>query len=470
MKPTSLRARLLAGILLLVTLGLVGTDVALYVTLDSHLEASLDDDLAATAEEMRQKIEPTLFNDRPVVGFSFPARLVRPVSGALVVTPGRGGDIAIAPGGGIRTYEQSGDGGLGARFTRGEVPVGYSDLDIEGVPSRVLYRQFDDREDASIKDEFSGVVVVAPRDTHRATLNQLLVAELVATGVALIAVAALSLAVIRVGLRPVGAIAEAATAVAAGDRDQRIPVPPRSDEIGRLAVVLNQAFDQRRIAEDQLRRFVADASHELRTPMTTIAGWADLYFQGGLPEPDGVETAMTRIAEKSAEVGVLVEDLLLLARLDERRPLERTPVDLAALAAEVCADARVLDADRPLTLDAPEPATVLGDPDRLRQVVRNLVGNAFRHTPDGTAVRVAAVLASDRVLLTVADDGPGISEDDRAHVFERFYRAGTTTPSRVGAGLGLAIVEAIVRAHDGTVTLEPGTGATFTVSLPAATP
>ncbi|SHM90822.1 sensor histidine kinase [Cryptosporangium aurantiacum] len=469
MKPITLRARLLAGIVLLVTLGLVGTDVALYVTLDSYLKARLDDDLAATAEELRQNIDPTFQGDNGFeIAFTFPARLARPASGALMVTPGRGDDIALATGGGIRTYEESGDGGLGARFTRGEVPVGYSYLDIEGVPSRVLYRQFDDPDDATINRAFSGVVVVAPRDTNQGTLNQLLVTEVIASGVALVAVAALSLAVIRIGLRPVGAIATAAAAVAAGDRDQRIPAPRRQDEIGRLAGVLNQAFDQRRTAEDQLRRFVADASHELRTPMTTIQGWADLYFQGALPQPDGVEVAMTRIAEKSAEVGVLVEDLLLLARLDERRPLEQETVDVAALAAEVCADARVLDADRPLTLDDPGPATILGDPERIRQVVRNLVGNAFRHTPEGTAVRVAVTTVSDRVVLTVSDDGPGIPDADREHLFDRFYRGSTTTPSRAGAGLGLAIVKAIVQAHDGTVLLEPGRGTTFTVSLPGA--
>jgi two-component system OmpR family sensor kinase len=233
-----------------------------------------------------------------------------------------------------------------------------------------------------------------------------------------------------------------------------------------LALAVNLAFDERQRAEERLRRFLADASHELRTPLTTIRGWADLYFQGGLPDRGGLDIAMTRIADDAGQVTRLVEELLLLARLDEERPLEADLVDLAGLAVEVVAAARMVDPTHPITAPSTVDSEVVvrGDPDRLRQVLRNLVGNAIQHTPAGTAVRVELVRRGGRVTLTVADAGPGISAADRNLVFERFYRTGT------GTGLGLAITKAIVEAHDGTIRLDSanGTGTEVEVTLPAA--
>jgi two-component system OmpR family sensor kinase len=283
-------------------------------------------------------------------------------------------------------------------------------------------------------------------------------------------------------------MAVTATAIADGEITRRVPVDHPHSEVGRLASALNRAFDERQQAEQRLRRFVADASHELRTPLTTIRGWADLYFQGGLPDHAGVETAMTRIAEEAAQVSRLVEELLLLARLDQQRPLEATAVDLTAIAREVIDDALVIDAARSITLrpmtgtahrgepvgspvaSSVDSALAIGDPDRLRQVIRNLVGNALQHTPAGTPVEVIVgpdpAAPAQRVWLRVTDLGPGIPEKDLPQVFERFYRSNRSHAT--GTGLGLAIVRAIVEAHGGTVQAwsRPGQGTRFDITLP----
>jgi two-component system OmpR family sensor kinase len=284
----------------------------------------------------------------------------------------------------------------------------------------------------------------------------------------------LAVGVLRVGLRPLARLATAATAIATGESDRRLPVDRPHSEVGRLATALNQAFDERRMAEERLRRFIADASHELRTPLATIRGWADLYFQGALVNHDGVETAMTRIVDDADRLTRLVEELFLLARLDQQPLLDTAQVGLTTLVSEVIEDARVADTTCQITLSTPGAVTVTGDPDRLRQVARNLVGNALQHTPPGTPVRVTLHTSPDgpsAVRLTVADDGPGIPEADLEHLFERFYRPAGAR-STAGTGLGLAIVQAIVHAHGGTVTVEstPGAGTSFHLTLPAGAP
>jgi two-component system OmpR family sensor kinase len=227
-----------------------------------------------------------------------------------------------------------------------------------------------------------------------------------------------------------------------------------------------------------MRRFIADASHELRTPLTSIRGFAELHRQGAATGEKDSARMMRRIEDEAMRMGVLVEDLLMLARLDQQRPFAHLPVDLLALANDVVQVARATAPGRPIELNigsTDHPPIVIGDEARLRQVLGNLVSNALRHTPDGTPVTVAVTTGpSPRTgrtvaTLTVSDEGPGMSEDDAARVFERFYRA---DPSRNrdegGTGLGLAIVWAIVAGHDGTIELEtaPGRGACFRVELP----
>jgi two-component system OmpR family sensor kinase len=271
-------------------------------------------------------------------------------------------------------------------------------------------------------------------------------------------------------------------------------VPEGDDrtEVGRLAAALNtmlaqieSAFRSReasetsaRASEERMRRFVADASHELRTPLTSIRGFAELYRQGAVPDTEGVERIMRRIESEATRMGLLVEDLLMLARLDQQRPLVREPVDLLTLAADAVGDAGVISSGHPVSLQVTatedaDPPIVIGDDARLRQVLGNLVSNALTHTPPGTPVTVGVDTTADRVRLTVADKGPGMSGEQAERVFERFYRADPArTRSSGGSGLGLSIVAALVAAHEGTVRVETalGQGARFEIDLPLYRP
>ncbi|GAB3744429.1 sensor histidine kinase [Microlunatus parietis] len=300
--------------------------------------------------------------------------------------------------------------------------------------------------------------------------------------VALIAVALLSLSVVRRGLRPLNDIAEVAREIGSGDLTRRVPPSRPSTEIGRLSAALNamlgqieRAFAERAASEQQLRRFVADASHELRTPIATIRGHAELFRRGAAARPDDLAKILRRIESEAHRMGLLVDELLLLARLDQGRPLEREPVDLTDLASDAVADAVVTDPGRSIRLDAPdtgagqEPVVVQGDPHRLRQVLGNLLSNVIQHTPPDTPAVVRVRRDAGDAVIEVSDSGPGLPEEERQHIFERFYR---TEESRVrhhgGAGLGLSIVAAVTQAHGGTVTAENNAdgGATFRVRLP----
>jgi two-component system OmpR family sensor kinase len=241
-----------------------------------------------------------------------------------------------------------------------------------------------------------------------------------------------------------------------------------------VAAVVKQAFDARRRAEDRLRSFVADASHELRTPLATMHGWIDLYVQGGLSDPAQLDHAMERMQAEVSRMRLLVDELALLAHLDAARPLNRGPVDVVALAAEVVDDGRVVSTERAITLEGVSEAVVDGDAPRIQQVLRNLVGNAVQHTRPGTPVTVTVSFHDGHVLIEVRDNGDGIAPEHLPHVFERFYRADPSRSRDAGAssGLGLAIVEAITTAHGGTtgVTSTPGQGTTVRVTFPATAP
>jgi two-component system OmpR family sensor kinase len=267
---------------------------------------------------------------------------------------------------------------------------------------------------------------------------------------------------------------------------------PESDprtEVGRLARSLNVMLGQieqsflaqqssesaARLSEERMRRFVADASHELRTPLTSIRGFAELYRQGAVSATDELDRVMKRVEDEAARMGLLVDDLLLLARLDQQRPLQREPVDLLVLAGDAAHDASAVDPDRDVTVEVTGDGApiVMGDDARLRQVIGNLVANALTHTPAGTAIRlrVGADRPSGMAAIEVVDQGAGLSPEQSARVFERFYRAdGSRSRSQGGSGLGLSIVAALVAAHGGRVEVDsaPGQGATFRVVLPLA--
>jgi len=344
------------------------------------------------------------------------------------------------------------------------------------------------------------------------TIQRLTALDVIVSVVIVFVLAVVGFLVVQANLRPLVEIEETAGEIAEGHLNRRVPEREPRTEIGSLGRSLNTMLSQIETAfhareqseaaahqsEERMRRFIADASHELRTPLTAIRGFAEYYRQrGGLvqqwddnePElvrsglgPDDLDRIMHRVEAEAARMGLLVEDLLLLARLDQQRPLARNPVDLLSLAADAVADARMIAPDRPIELSVQPGAAflVIGDEPRLRQVIGNLVSNALTHTPDGTAIKVSigsgildprAPEATPAVLLDVQDHGPGMTAEQADRVFERFYRAdqarGRTTG---GSGLGLSIVAALVAAHGGVASVRtaPGLGATFRVALPLA--
>jgi two-component system OmpR family sensor kinase len=302
---------------------------------------------------------------------------------------------------------------------------------------------------------------------------------LVAGLVALATTAAATWFAIRRGLQPIDRMVGTAEAIAEGNTDERIDVTHPDSEVGRLGTALNRMLDRigdslaaRTASEQRMRRFVADASHELRTPLTAIRGYAELYRQGGDDAGD-VVTSMERIERAATRMGGLVDDLVLLARLDQGRPLDAAPVDLAAVVEEAIADARVVEPGRTVDVTGVTRAMVTGDRARLRQVVDNLLANVREHTDPATRVTVRLEAHRRDVVLVVADDGPGMTEADAARAFDRFWQAAATEEHpRRGTGLGLAIVDDLVAAHGGDVGLDtgPGAGTRITIRLPAADP
>jgi len=320
------------------------------------------------------------------------------------------------------------------------------------------------------------LIVAVPLTETTQTMGRLLGIEVLVFALVLAGLAVAAWLLIKHDLRPLETMADTAGEIAAGDLSQRVtPAEPRT-EVGRLGLSLNAmleqievAFAERAATEEKLRRFLADASHELRTPLTSIRGYAEVFRRGAKDDPEDLATAMRRIEEESRRMGVMVDELLLLARLGEGRQPEREPVDLARVVADAVGDARAADAGRDISLDAPTELIVTGDEHQLRQVVANLLGNARKHTPADCPVHVRLLAEAGDAVLEVADEGPGLEPGVAARVFEPFYRADKSRARQSGgAGLGLAIVAALVEAHGGRVSLstQPRHGATFSVRLP----
>jgi two-component system OmpR family sensor kinase len=318
-------------------------------------------------------------------------------------------------------------------------------------------------------------LVAIPTTEVTNSLHRLVLIELSALAVLLVVLSSGAWLVLRRGLRPLERMAGTAKLISAGDLSQRVPPSTGSGEeveqLGRafntMLTDIEEAFAEREATEARLRQFLADASHELRTPLTSIQGFAELYRVSGDNATVDLPTILRRIEEESARMKVLVEDLLLLARLDEKRELNPEPVDLAVLAADACSDAVAIDRSRPVTLDAPEPVVVAADETHLRQAISNLVTNAIRHTPAGSAIDVGAYLVQGEAVLTVRDHGSGLDEESLTHAFDRFWQ-GDKARTGSGAGLGLSIVAAVAAEHGGRAMAEnaEGGGARFTLRLP----
>jgi two-component system, OmpR family, sensor kinase len=320
------------------------------------------------------------------------------------------------------------------------------------------------------------VIVATPLGDVAESLRELIIIESIAAVAILALLTVGAWLILRRGLKPLETMAVAAGSISGGDMSLRVTPADGRDEVGQLGQALNsmldnlqEAFAAQKESEAKLRQFLADASHELRTPLTSIQGFAELFRLGVANEHVDTEVIMRRIEDESQRMRELVDELLLLARLDERREIEPTDVDLAVLAADACSDAVASDPDRQITLDAPSPVRVAGVPDHLRQAIANLVSNALAHTPAGTPIEVSALATAHRGLVTVRDHGEGLGDEALIHAFDRFWQA---DPSRVGpkSGLGLSIVLAIAESHGGAASVRnhPDGGAQFTIDLPLA--
>jgi two-component system OmpR family sensor kinase len=458
----SLRARLLLVLAALATVGLLVADIVTYTELRSFLIERVDRSLSASGAVLERSLGRPDF----AVRRDF-EQLAALSPGIYIEIRSPDGDV-LASGSLARPGETSATPDLPATLPDGS---GASLFTVGSADGSTDFR-------ALVQPgPFGTLVLAAPLDDVSATLHRLFVIELIVTLSVVAAIVALGFVLVHVGLRPLRRIEGTAAAIAAGQLDQRVERADTRTEVGRLGLALNamlgrieEAFAEKEASEARLRRFIADASHELRTPLSSVRAYAELFERGAKERPDDLARAMAGIEREARRMGLLVDDLLLLARLDQGRPLERRPVDLAEVAGDAVDAARMLEPGRELELVAADGVTVTGDRERLRQLLDNLLTNVRVHTPPGVraSVRVAP-LEDGRALIEVADEGPGLDEAQRAKVFERFYRV---DPSRSrdagGSGLGLSIVAAIAQAHGGAATVESvaGQGAVFRVVLP----
>jgi two-component system OmpR family sensor kinase len=461
----SLRARLLAGVVGLVAVALVTTGILGVTLLRGYLVQQVDSQLTVGLRAMNRPASATPLAPPPGPSDQLP-------------TPFWFADLD--PNGAVLSER----GGSGA--------AGEAEPDLSGVTSAKVRQETGKAFSVASTTGGSGFRVRAVPATggsgsravaislHSvdATVHRLETITWLVSLLALVVLVALAMLAVWLGLRPLESVERAAEEISAGDLSRRVPAGPPGTEIGRLSNTLNtmlaqieSAFAARAHSEAALRQFIADASHELRTPLTTVRGYAELARKGALPDEAARTQAMSRIEAEAARMGVLVEDLLLLAYLDQERPLKLAQVDLGALIDDAVSDARVQAPHRPIDCERPDgPVFVHVDADRMRQVLANLIGNALTHTPEATAVHVLLQRDGDNVRLSVTDEGPGVEPEQVERLFERFYRVDPSrTRSRGGSGLGLAIVAAIVQASHGSVscTSTLGVGTSFVVTLPA---
>jgi two-component system, OmpR family, sensor kinase len=492
---SSLRARVLASLLVLAGAGLLALAAVTYTEQRSFLDGRLDQQARFAVPVLHANL---VRGESPSAG-NFTAPGSPQGSGVFsppVVSPGAGGGPggprgapgtphgALEPGTYGELRDASGKVLRHVFITFGQrtpaapklpahVPLGKLFTVASVGSSGLHYRVFASRDPAN------GNVTIAAVPTNEVaqTLNHLLLVEALVIAAVLLTLAIVGSLVVRLGLRPLDRMEATAGKIAAGDLSHRVSPADESTEVGRLGLALNamldrleEAFQQREASEARLRRFLADASHELRTPLSSIRGYAELFRMGAAADPADVEIAMRRIEEEAQRMGVLVEDLLALARLDSPPERRRERVDFSKLAADAVTDARAVAPDREITLEADPDASMIGDPLQLRQVLANLLRNALTHTPDTTPVEVSVYRRDGSITLSVRDHGTGLPGGSPEQIFERFWRSEAGRErGRSGAGLGLAITRAVVESHGGSITARQadGGGAEFLVRLPA---
>jgi len=465
----SLRNRLILAAVVLTALAISASDFAANTALRSYLISQVDQELLSISGGSLTRLDRAGIEEENESNVDSPFREFRPLRG-------------VPTSASVTLLDVDGNliGRVGGDLSKEQIAVvGMKIAEVSAKGNKPFTIKGDDgqpdvRAVAQVLPTGLGSVIVANSlaEVDR-TLNRLGFFFLVLGMFALLAIALVSRWIIAISLKPLEAVEETAEAIAAGDLSARLPAAKPDTEVGRLTTSLNtmlgrieESFAARVSSESKLRRFVADASHELRTPLTAIRGFAELHRQGAVVGEEKTKELVGRIEKESIRMSSLVEDLLLLARLDQSREMAQDPVDLNALLVEAVASAKAAGPNHPIELSLPSAEVfVLGDSERIHQVVANLLANARTHTPNDSQIKVSLEQGVAETIISVNDNGPGLSESDQERIFERFFRA---DPSRArtsgeGSGLGLSIVDAVMKAHGGYVSVQSklGEGATF---------
>ena len=469
---SSLRNRLTVGVLILSAFGFAGAGFGAQALLQDYLIHQVDDQLLSVVGGVADRLDQAGIarddDDDQAARAATPLNRVPTSISVTVLDPfgnlvgGIGGDFNSNQ---ITDYVKGLLPGQVAAF--GAKPF---TVEAPGADFRVAT--------TVLPSSLGSVIVAQSLNDFDKTTHQISIVFLIIGGIVLLFIAFASRQVIKLSMKPLKKIEETAEQIAAGDLSARLENFEPDTEVGRLSTSLNtmlsrieESFAARAQSEDKLRRFVADASHELRTPLTSIRGFAELHRQGAVPEGEKTKELISRIEKESMRMGYLVEDLLLLARMDQSRELVLVDLDLSSLVTEAVTSAQAAGPDHPITSEIAHNVHTQGDADKVYQVVTNLLANARAHTPAGTAIHVSTYATKDGSYVSVADNGPGLSTEDQLHVFERFYRVDSSRQrsSDDGSGLGLSIVDEVMKAHGGAVSVasEPGKGATFTLHFKA---
>ena len=473
---SSLRNRLTVGVLVLSAIGFIGAGVGAQALLKNYLINQVDEQLLSVVGGTADRLDQAgIARDDDGDG--------RGPQSARAITPLNRVPTSIS----VTVLDPFGNlvGGIGGDLNSNQVTdyvMGLLPGQVAAFGSKPFTIEApgaDFRVATTVLPSSLGSVIVAQSlSDFDKTTRQIGIVFLIIGALVLLFIAFASRQVIKLSMKPLEKIEATAEKIAGGDLSARLENFEPDTEVGRLSTSLNQmlsrieeSFAARTESESKLRRFVADASHELRTPLTSIRGFAELHRQGAVPEGEKTKELISRIEKESMRMGSLVEDLLMLARMDQSREIVMADVDLSNLINEAVSSAQAAGPEHPITSDIAHDVHTQGDSDKIYQVVTNLLANARAHTPAGTAIHVATYSADDGTYVTVADKGPGLTAEDQQHIFERFYRVDTSRQrsSSDGSGLGLSIVDEVMKAHGGSVSVssELGNGATFTLHFKA---